>query len=96
MRNASNATTGRLYWTTRDSPAWDPAHMLEFDLVAHDAGFTEYEVPLKDVPGWSGLVAGLRVELVSPGQSIGGFCEMDQLSIVAPEPSCGPDHPGGG
>ena len=70
----------RFRFSTVASPVWQEANGRTFEVVPNDTGPRVYTVDMSDVPGWSGRLKQLRLDL-SDGGSLTGTCRIDYIWI---------------
>ncbi|MBM3499455.1 MAG: hypothetical protein FJX74_12385, partial [Armatimonadetes bacterium] len=80
FQNHTPATRMRFRFTTAASPAWEGVNSQTFDVVPNDTGPRVYTVDMSDVPGWSGRLRQLRLDL-SDGVNLTGTCRIDYVRI---------------
>lgn len=80
FQNHTPATHMRFRFTTATNPAWQEAGGKTFEVVPNDSGPRVYTVDMSDVPGWSGRLKQLRLDL-SDGVSLTGTCRIDYIWI---------------
>ena len=80
FQNHTPAASMRFRFTTEVSPAWHEANSKSFAVVANDNGSREYTVDLATVPGWTGRLKQLRLDLAT-GSAITGTCRIDYIWI---------------
>jgi hypothetical protein len=80
FQNHTPATQMRFRFTTVANPEWQEANSQAFEVVPNDTGPRVYTVDMSDVPGWSGRLKQLRLDL-SDGASLTGTCRVDYLWI---------------
>lgn len=78
FQNHTPATQMRFQFTTAASPDWNEGKT--FAVVANDDAPREYTVDLSDVPGWTGRLKQLRLDLAT-GTPLTGTCRIDYLWI---------------
>jgi hypothetical protein len=82
FQNHTPATHMRFRFTTAADPAWQDANSKSFEVVPDDTGPRVYTVDMSDVPGWSGRLRQLRLDL-SDGADITGTCRFDYLWVCS-------------
>jgi hypothetical protein len=77
----------RFAFTTKTAADWDEANGKTFAVTPNDNGPRTYHVDLSSVPGWSGKLDQLRLDLAT-GTPLTGTCRIDYLRIdnVPPNP----------
>ena len=94
FQNHTPATRMRLRFTTTADAAWDEAKSRSFEVVPNDDGPRVYATDLSTVPGWTGRLKQLRLDLAS-GTPLTGTCRFDYIwldnsvpgaSAATPEP----------
>lgn len=86
FQNHTPATRMRFAFTTQAAPAWSDANRASFEAVANDSGPRTYAVDLSTVPGWTGVLKQLRLDLAT-GSPLTGTCRIDYIRIdSAPAP----------
>ncbi|MBT3381851.1 MAG: hypothetical protein HN742_08960 [Lentisphaerae bacterium] len=87
FQNHTPATRMRFAFTTHTDPAWSDANSKTFDVVTNDNGPREYSVDMSTVPGWTGRLKRLRLDLAT-GEALTGTCRIDYIRVdrvAAPE-----------
>ncbi|MGZ0709682.1 sulfatase-like hydrolase/transferase [Coraliomargarita sp. W4R53] len=79
-RNASNGSTGRIYFQTTDSPTFT-GNFLDFAMSANDSDYQNYEIDLSGHPNWEGTLKQLRLDLPQSGASIGSEIWIDRIAV---------------
>lgn len=82
LQNHTPATHMRFRFTTAADPAWQEANSKSFEVVPDDTGPRVYTVDMGDVPGWSGRIRQLRLDL-SDGAEITGTCRIDYIWVCS-------------
>jgi len=80
LQNHTPATHMRWRFTTVEAPAWRDANSKTFEVIPNDLRPRVYTVDMSDVPGWSGRLGQLRLDL-SDGDSLTGTCRFDYIWI---------------
>ncbi|MEW6360316.1 MAG: LamG-like jellyroll fold domain-containing protein [Planctomycetota bacterium] len=80
FQNHTPATRMRVKFTTVADETWDDAKGKTFDVVANDAAPREYAVDMSTVPGWTGRLKQLRLDLAT-GEPLTGTCRFDYIWI---------------
>lgn len=80
LQNHTPAARLRLRFTTAANPVWQEANGKPFEVIPNDTGPRVYTVDMSDVPGWSGRLKQLRLDL-SDGVSRTGTCRIDYIWI---------------
>ncbi len=78
FQNHTPATRMRLRFTTTADAAWDEAKSRSFEVVPNDDGPRGYAVDLSTVPGWTGRLKQLRLDLAT-GTPLTGTCRFDSI-----------------
>ncbi|MCL5269009.1 MAG: right-handed parallel beta-helix repeat-containing protein, partial [bacterium] len=80
--NRTPATRMRFRFVTDADPAWGDAKSQSFDLTPNDNGPREYAVDMSRVPGWTGRLKQLRLDLApGDGTPLTGTCRIDYIWI---------------
>jgi hypothetical protein len=82
FQNHTPATHMRFRFTTAADPAWQDANSKAFEVVPNDTAPRVYTVDMSDVPGWSGHLRQLRLDL-SDGVNLTGTCRIDYLWVCS-------------
>lgn len=80
FQNHTPATHMRLAFQTNTDAEWNEANTKNFDVIADDNGPREYTVDMSTVPGWTGKLKQLRLDLAT-GTSLTGTCRIDYIRI---------------
>ena len=80
FQNHTPATRMRFRFTTEADPAWQDANSKTFDVTPNDNGPHDYTVDMSTVPGWTGRLKQLRLDLAT-GAELSGTCRLDYLWI---------------
>jgi hypothetical protein len=80
LQNHTPATHMRVRFTTAESPEWQDANSKSFEVFPDDTGPRVYTVDMGDVPGWSGRLRQLRLDL-SDGAEVTGTCRTDYIWV---------------
>lgn len=80
FQNHTPATKMRFRFTTDADAAWDEAKSRTFDVIANDNTPREYAVDMSTVPGWTGRLKQLRLDLAT-GTALTGTCRFDYIWI---------------
>lgn len=80
FQNHTPATHLRFRFTTAENPAWQEANSQTFEVVPEDPGPRVYTVDMSTVPGWTGHLKQLRLDL-SDGTELTGTCRIDYIWI---------------
>lgn len=84
--NHTPATGMRFRFTTSADSTWDDARSRDFDVVPNDSQPREYVVDMSELPGWTGRLRQLRLDLAT-GSPLTGTCRVDYISIVNAAPA---------
>lgn len=80
IQNHTPATRMRFSFTTEANPDWQEANSKSFEVVPEDTSPRVYKVDMSDVPGWTGRLKQLRLDLAD-GTSLTGTVRIDYLWI---------------
>ena len=80
FQNRTPATRMRFAFTTGTATEWDDANGASFAVVPNDNGPRLYAVDMSAVPGWTGKLRQLRLDLAT-GTSLTGTCRIDYIRI---------------
>ena len=78
MQNHTPAQRMRLAFTTEADPNWDEAKSATFAVTPGDTEPREYRIDLPAVPGRSGRLKQLRLDLAT-GEPLTGACRIDSI-----------------
>ncbi|MCQ6559755.1 DUF5722 domain-containing protein [Paenibacillus mendelii] len=81
MKNNTNATIAKLYWTTNTSPGYDAAKSVSFTVTANDDRYREYVVDLSGTASWANTVTQLRVDPADNSSGSGTF-SIDYVRLL--------------
>ena len=85
LQNHTTAERMKLSFVTRADGAWDDAKSCSFAVTPNDAGLRDYAVDLSAVPGWTGKLRQLRLNLTG-GTPATGTCRIDYIWIDDSKP----------
>lgn len=87
FQNHTPATQMRFAFTTKTAANWDEANCKTFAVIPNDNGPRTYLVDMSGVPGWSGKLDQLRLDLAT-GTPLTGTCRIDYIRLdnVPPNP----------
>ena len=85
LQNHTSATHMTLRFITNTDPAWNAAKSKSFAVVAHDNALRDYAVDMSALPGWTGRLRQLRLDLTG-GDPATGTCRIDYLWIDDSQP----------
>jgi hypothetical protein len=80
FQNHTPAMDMRFSFTTEANPDWQEANSKSFEVVPEDTGPRVYPVDMSDIPGWTGRLKQLRLDLAD-GTSLTGTVRIDYLWI---------------
>ncbi len=80
FQNHTPATKMRFKFITEADTAWDDGKSRTFDVVADDNVPRDYAVDMSAVPGWTGRLKQLRLDLAT-GATLTGTCRFDYIWI---------------
>jgi hypothetical protein len=80
LQNHTTAERMVVRFTTRADGAWDEAKSRAFAVTPNDATVRDYAVDLSAVPGWTGDLRQLRLDLTG-GAPATGTCRIDYIRI---------------
>jgi hypothetical protein len=88
LRLQNHTTTGRmtLRFVTRADGMWDAAKSRSFTVVPNDGGPRDYSVDMSVLPGWTGQLRQLRLDLTD-GAPTTGTCRFDYIRIDNSRPA---------
>jgi hypothetical protein len=82
LMNRTPATHMRLCFTTAAEPTWDLRRSVLFEVTANDPAPRVCTVDLTGLPGWSGRLKQLRLDLAT-GAPVTGTCRLDYVWLGA-------------
>lgn len=85
LQNHTTATNMTLRFVTRDDEKWNDAKSKCFAVTPNDNGPRAYVVDMSALPGWSGKLRQLRLDLTG-GQAATGTCRIDYIWIGDSKP----------
>jgi len=85
LQNHTPATHMTLRFITRADGTWDATKSQRFAVTPNDNGPRDYVVDLSAVPGWTGKLRQLRLDLTG-GESVTGTCRIDYIWIDDSKP----------
>lgn len=71
-QNKSDATKGKIYFSTEADPTENEEKAFTFDINPNDTGITTYNIDPSTVTNWGGVIKKLRFDPCS-GENTGGF-----------------------
>ena len=77
IRNATPSILAKVYFITKESPAWSEDKCVEVSVEKNDALHMAYTADMSSNPAWSGTLKGLRIELTG----IDDFDEAMQIGL---------------
>jgi hypothetical protein len=80
FQNHTPATRMRLRFSTAAAPAWDDDKSQSFAVVANDDTPRAYAIDMSAIPGWTGRLKQLRLDLAT-GPPLTGTCRFDYIWI---------------
>ena len=80
FQNHTPATRMRFAFTTDTAPQWDKARSRSIEVVPNDKDSRQYTVNMSGVPGWSGRLKQLRLDLAT-GKPLTGTVRIDYIRI---------------
>ncbi len=81
LKNETNATTGRVYWTTDVSPSFSQSKSQAVSLAANDTKYREYFLNLEAHADWKDTITQLRLE-PAENSSGGGSFSIDYMRLL--------------
>ncbi len=81
MKNSTDATKAKLYWTTDLQGTRSESKSLEFDIVPNDGQYREYAIDLSGTATWANTITQLRVDPSDNGSGTGSF-SIDYIRLV--------------
>ena len=85
LQNHTGSSRMAVRFTTGTDGAWDDAKSRSFEVTPNDPGFRTYLVDMSQVPGWTGTLKQLRLDLAT-GSPATGTCRIDYLWIDDSKP----------
>lgn len=82
MKNATNATKGKLYWTTNVQGTRSESKSLAFNVVPNDTQYREYVVDLSGTSTWSDTITQLRLDPSDNSSGTGSF-SIDYIRLAS-------------
>ena len=79
MKNGTNTSSGRLFWTTDTQGSFNASHSQSFPLLPNDGEIREYAIDLSDHHGWSGTIRQIRLDPSNDANS--GRVDIDYIGI---------------
>ena len=86
LQNHTSATHMTLRFITNADPAWNEAKSKRFAVTANDNAQRDYAVDLSALPGWTGKLKQLRLDLTG-GEPATGTCRIDYIWIDDSQPA---------
>jgi len=86
LQNHTSATHMTLRFITSADPAWSEAKSVKFTVAANDNEMRDYAVDLSALPGWTGTLKQLRLDLTG-GDAATGTCRIDYIRIDDSKPA---------
>jgi len=80
LQNHTAATHMTLRFITRDDEKWSDAKAKSFAVTPNDNDLRDYAVDLSTLPGWTGKLKQLRLDLTG-GEAVTGTCRIDYIWI---------------
>jgi hypothetical protein len=80
FQNHTPATRMRIRFLTENAAQWHEAPGLDFEVVPHDNQPRTYTLQPGQVPGWTGRLQQLRLDLAT-GSSLTGTCRIDYIHL---------------
>lgn len=80
LQNHTPATRMRFRFTTAGNPTWSDTNSKTFEVVPNENAPRVYTVDMSDVPGWTGELKQLRLDLTG-GAELTGTCRIDYIWI---------------
>lgn len=81
MKNSTNATKGKLYWTTSLDGTRSESKSQEFNITANDSQFREYIVDLSGKATWANTIMSLRLDPADNSNGSGSFT-VDYIRLL--------------
>lgn len=85
LQNHTSATHMTLRFTTKADTAWDDAKSKSVAVTPNDNDFRNYTVDLSALPGWTGRLKQLRLDLTG-GEPATGTCRIDYIWLDDSQP----------
>ena len=86
LQNHTPAARMTLRFITQAAPFWNEANSKSFPVTPNDNAPHDYAVDLSGLPGWTGKLEQLRLDLTG-GDSITGTCRIDYIWIDDSNPA---------
>lgn len=80
LQNHTSATRMTLRFITKASPFWAEANSKSFTVTPNDNELRDYAVDMSTLPGWTGKLKQLRLDLTG-GKPATGTCRLDYIRI---------------
>jgi hypothetical protein len=86
LQNHTTATNMTLRFVTHVDGTWDEAKSKRFAVTPNDNGLRAYVVDMSTLPGWTGKLRQLRLDLTG-GEPATGTCRIDYIWIDDSKPA---------
>ena len=81
LQNHTSATRMTLRFITSADPVWNEAKSMSFAVTPNDNQQSNYTVDMSALPGWTGELKQLRLDLTG-GEPATGTCRVDYIWIA--------------
>lgn len=73
LQNHTGSKRMAVRFTTSTDATWDEAKSRSFEVTSNDTGFRAYRVDMLQVPGWTGTLKQLRLDLATGSPATGNL-----------------------